>query len=95
VSLGWDKDDDKRKRMLRGKKATAEDMAEDDLRAYLGSGSEHESDGSDDEGNDAAAKCAPNQPTTQPRPPPVGCLGCEAATPDSEHLAPRSLSHRV
>ena len=95
MSLGWDKDDDKRKRMLRGKKATAEDMAEDDLRAYLGSGSEHESDGSDDEGNDAAAKCAPSLPPSLPGATGLRCGVCEAATPDSEHLAPRSLSHRV
>jgi hypothetical protein len=75
--LGWDKDDEKRKRMLRGKKATADDLQEDDLRAYLGSGSEDEADGSDDEGEDASAKCVspyalnPASCTLHPAPPQV------------------------
>ena len=50
MQLGWDKDDDKRKKLLR-RRVTEDDIAEDDLRAYMGSGSEGEAEDKGSEGN--------------------------------------------
>ena len=57
-SLTWDEDSVDRKKVLQ-RKVTADELQEDDFKAYLASGSE--SDGSSDEEGDAAAvraRCA-------------------------------------